>query len=119
MGRISTYQENAVTTQSSGKLVVMIYDAAIRNLHHLISAMESKDFERKAKFLNKAMDIINELDCCLDMESGGDIAMNLRQLYGFMRRHLMSANIKMDTQMVREVIAILEDLNEGWKAIAT
>jgi len=52
------------------------------------------------------------------MDSGGEIAVNLRKLYAFMSRHLLEANIKRDPQMIREVIRILEDLNQSWKVVA-
>jgi len=117
MDGLSAYREHAVVTQSPGRLIVMLYEGAIRFLQQAITAMENKDFEQKAKLFARAMDIINELDFALNMEEGGEIAMNLHKLYGFMRRHLTDASIKMDTQRVRDVIACLEDLNEGWKAV--
>lgn len=117
MDGIAAYQENSITTQSGAGLVVMLYDGAIRFLREVINGMDRADHEHKAKFLNKAAEIIDELDGCLDMETGGEIAQNLRALYGFMRRHLTAANIKNDPQLVRNVIALLEDLNEGWKAV--
>ena len=39
-------------------------------------------------------------------------------MYEFVIRHLLQANIRNDTRMIREVIDLLEDLNEGWKAIS-
>ena len=52
------------------------------------------------------------------MEVGGEVAVNLRKLYLFMNRHLSAANIKKDPEMINEVIKLLEELNQGWKAIA-
>jgi len=113
------YKENAVLTQSRGRIVVMLYEGAIKFLHQAIQAIEDGDHKAKAGFLGRAMDIIWELDNCLDIEAGGEIAQNLRSLYGFMRRHLLDAAIKRDPQRIRDVIACLEDLNEGWKAVTT
>ena len=115
----TAYKENAILTQSRGRIVVMLYDGAIKFLHQTVTAIENKDCEARAEFLGRAMDIIWELDNCLDVEAGGEIAQNLRSLYGFMRRHLLDAAIKQDPQPIRDVIACLEDLNEGWKAVAT
>ena len=53
------------------------------------------------------------------MEAGGEIAQNLRSLYNFMNRHLSQANVKCDPQMIREVITLLEDLNQSWRAITS
>ena len=52
------------------------------------------------------------------MEAGGEIASNLRKLYLFMNQRLSEANIKRDPQMIREVINLMEELNQSWKAIS-
>ena len=53
----------------------------------------------------------------LDMQSGAEIASNLRKLYNFMRSHLNRANRECNPQMIREVIGLLNQLNQGWRAV--
>ena len=118
MSGIETYQETSITTQSKGRLVVMLYDGAIKFLKMAVIAIEAGNPEDKGKYLNKALDIINELNNVLDTEAGGEIALNLQKLYLFMIRHLHEANLKQDVKRVREVIKLLEELNQSWKAIA-
>ncbi len=117
MNGVNAYQEIAVTTQPKGRLVVMLYDGAIKFLKQAITALEADNQEAKSKYLGKAEDIINELNAVLDMEAGGEVATNLRRLYKFMIRHLHEANIEQGTQKIEEVIGLLEELNQGWKAI--
>ena len=117
MNGVSAYQDASVTTQSRGRLIVMLYDGAIKFLRLAIKELEAKNYEAKGRCINKALDIINELNAVLDMESGGEVAVNLRKLYMFMSRHLTDANTKSDPQMISEVITLLEELNKGWKAI--
>ena len=50
-------------------------------------------------------------------DAGGEIAANLRKLYLFMNRRLSEANSERNPQMVREVIQLMEELNQSWKAI--
>jgi len=119
MKGVAAYQQTAVTTQSKGRLIVMLYEGAIKFMKLAIKEMEAKNYEAKGRYLAKAQDIIDELNAVLDMEAGGEIASNLRQLYLFMVRRLSEANIKCDPQRVREVIALMEKLNEAWKAIAS
>ena len=69
--------------------------------------------------ISKAQDIIMELNSALDMDAGREIAVNLRQLYLFMWRHLNQANLRKDPNMIQKVIDLLEELNKGWKAIAS
>ena len=119
MKGLTAYQEISVTTESKGRLIVMLYDGAIKFMKLAIREMEAKNFEAKGQYISKAQDIINELNTVLDMEAGGDIASNLRQLYFFMTRHLSKANSKNDPQMVREVISLMEELNIGWRTISS
>ena len=115
---IRTYQENAVGTQTRGRLVVLLYDGAIKFLEQAKAELAAGNYAAKGVFINKALAILNELDACLDMENGGDIAVNLRRLYQFMIRHLGEANVHRDPQRIQDVIDCLKDLNEGWKAIS-
>ena len=117
MSGINAYQENAVVTQSRGRLIVMLYDGATKFLRQAIAEIEKQDWAAKGVYINKAVAIIDELDRCLDMAAGGEIATNLRRLYDFLRRHLSKANLQRDPQAIREAIKIIEELNEGWKAI--
>jgi flagellin-specific chaperone FliS len=48
---------------------------------------------------------------------GGEIAQNLRGLYLLMNRRLLPANVPKDPQMIREVIARMEDLNQSYETI--
>lgn len=118
MAGLSAYKETSISTQNKGRLVVMLYEGAIKFLNQAIKDIESNDYAGKGKNIGKAQDIIFELNTVLDMEQGGEVANNLRALYHFMDRHLSKANLKCDANMVREVIDLLKELNEGWKAIA-
>jgi flagellar protein FliS len=118
MNGLQAYKDTAITTQPKGRLIVLLYEGAIKFLKLAIERIEAKDFEDKGRYICKAQDIINELNAVLDMGAGGEIGENLRRLYAFMTRRLFEANMKRDPQMVREVIRLLEDLNQGWRAIA-
>ncbi len=118
MNGIAAYQDNTVTTQSKGRLIVMLYDGAIKFMRLAIKELEANNYEAKGRYINKAQDIINELNVVLDMDAGGEIATNLRKLYCFMSNRLSEANIKRDAQMIRDCIKVMEELNQSWKAIA-
>jgi flagellar protein FliS len=117
MNGLEAYQDAAVTTQSKGRLIVILYDGAIKFMRLAIGELEKDNYEEKGRYINKAQDIINELNAVLDTEAGGEIATNLRKLYSFMCNRLSQANIKRDPQIIREVITLMEELNQGWKAI--
>jgi len=118
MKATATYEESAVMTQDRGRLIVMLYDGAIKFLRQAIMACEQGDHEKKGRLIGRAQDIIFELNTILDVEAGGQIAQNLRKLYNFMWRHLSQANAGNDVGKIREVIGLLETLNAGWRTIA-
>ncbi len=114
---IEAYKESAVGTQSRGRLIVLLYEGAIKFLKQSIADLEAGRWEAKGQHIARAQAIIDELDACLDVEAGGEVAVNLRGLYEFMRGHLLQANLYRDADRIRDVIRLLEELNEGWKAI--
>ena len=118
MQGIKEYQDSAVTTQSKGRLVVLLYDGAIKFMKLAIKELEANNYEAKGQYINKALGIINELNAVLDMNAGGEMASNLRKLYSFMIQHLSEANIKRDPQMIRDVMKLMEELNQSWRAIS-
>ena len=117
MNGLEAYRDIAVTTQTKGRVVVMLYEGAIKFLKLAISEIQAQNPELKGMYIKKALNIIDELNIVLDMEVGGEVAVNLRKLYTFMSQHLTQANIKQDTQKIEEVIKLLEELNKGWKSI--
>jgi flagellar protein FliS len=118
MNGIKAYQDTTVTTQSKGRLIILLYDGAIKFMTLAVRELEKNNYEAKGRYINKAIDIINELNAVLDADAGGEVAANLRKLYCFMSKRLSQANVKCDPQIIREVIALMEELNRGWKAIA-
>jgi flagellar protein FliS len=112
------HQDNTVTIQSKGRLIVLLYDGAIKFMKLAIKELEANNYEAKGEYINKALNIINELNAVLDMDAGGEMAANLRKLYCFMIQHLSEANMKRDPQMIRDVIKLMEELNQSWKAIS-
>ena len=118
MKGIAAYQDTAITTQGKGRLIVMLYEGAVKFMKFAIREIEAENWEAKHKYILKAQEILLELNTVLDMDAGGEVAANLRKLYFYMGRRLTEANIKKDPEIIREVIALAEELNAGWKAIA-
>lgn len=119
MNAAAMYQEMNVTTQPSGRLVVMLYDGAIGFLKKAQQCIGAGDVAGKNQAINRARDIIFELNGSLNMEQGGHVARNLRSLYNFLWRYLSDANIKNDPQMLQKVINMLSELGQAWKKIAS
>lgn len=111
------YQNNQVTTAPQKKLIIMLYDGAIKNLKLAKMAMEEKEIEKTNNHLIKAQNIIMELMTTLNFEAGGEVAKNLHQLYDYMYRKLIRANIDKDIDGINEVEKYMEELRDTWEQI--
>ncbi|MFN3691173.1 MAG: flagellar export chaperone FliS, partial [Fimbriimonadales bacterium] len=86
------YLETAVETASPARLIVMLYDGAIRFINEALAAMRQRDYETKNAQLQRAQKILAELISSLDFDKGGEIAENLFRLYTYMYNQLVEAN---------------------------
>jgi len=110
------YQNNQVNTLSSGKLLLMMYDGALKFLRFALIAMEEKDYAKTNKYLLKTQDIISELITNLNYNAG-EIANQLHSLYDFMIKELIDANIKKNAEKVKSVYSLIEDLRNTWEQV--
>jgi len=58
------------------------------------------------------------LNITLDMEQGGEMATQLRELYQYFDKRLFEANMKKDIKILEEVIKRLTTLLEAWEEIS-
>ena len=117
MNAIAQYEEQVITTQNRGRLIILLYEGAIRFLRQALAAMEVRDLSRKNHYILRAQDILFELNTVLNMEAGGPLAQNLRALYNFLNLHLNRSSVQNNPQGLRQAISILNELLSGWKAI--
>ena len=116
------YLENMVMNANPVRLVIMLYDKAISSLETALELMDSpsEDFdlkERKYQAMGKALEIINVLDATLNMEKGGEIAKNLREIYTALMDELTSQMFKEDPAKLERIINILKGLRESWEEV--
>jgi flagellar secretion chaperone FliS len=113
----AAYTESSVLTAPPGRLVVMLYDGAIRFLSQSAIAMRAGGTERARDRMRRAEAIIDELNVSLDM-SYGQIPDGLRSLYLFCKRQLREANVGGDADRIDNVVRLLRELRDGWEAAA-
>lgn len=113
------YLETAVETASPARLIVMLYDGAIRFINEAMAAMRQRDYETQNARLQRAQKILAELISSLDFDKGGEIAENLFRLYTYMYNQLVEANINDSLESLEHVTNLLSELREAWDTIAT
>ena len=112
-----TYQKTQVTTASREKILLMLYEGAIRFVKHAQVAMQEKKIAEKGKNLSKATAILSELMSTLDYKQGGQLAQDLESLYVFMIDKLIEGNINNDIECLKAVEQILRTLYAGWQDV--
>ena len=109
------YKQMSIKTSNRGNLLLMFYEAAIKNTKQAIDCIEKKDLPGKGTFIGKTHDIINELMNTLNFEIGGEIARDLERLYAFIIEQLIKSNLENTTEPLISTQKILENLLSGWK----
>ncbi len=113
------YMQTQVRSSSPLELVVMLYDGVLRHTAAAIDAMARKDIRSRRDAMSKSLAIISELQSTLNMQQGGDVAVQLDRLYTWMTESLVDATVKQDPQRIHDVRRVLETLRDGWQQIAT
>ena len=108
------YRKNEISTSSQGKLIIMMYEGAVKFVKMAMEGLDNNDLSKKGIYINKTHDIINELSFALDMKKGGDVAIRLETLYQFILHQLTLANIKSDRKALESIINVLVPLHEAW-----
>jgi flagellar protein FliS len=111
------YQRTQTETATPTRLVVMLYDGALRFLGAAHEKMLTQEIEAKHTALVKAQRILQELKRSLDKERGGEIARNLDRLYDYMLQQLVEANLHDRIEPIERVMELLRELRESWAAV--
>lgn len=114
------YKTTSIQSASREKLLLMMYEGAIKFTKLAIQAAEEKRIADRGINIGRAYDIVMELNNTLDHKVGGEISKNLEQLYMFITDQYTKANISGDPQPLKESLKLLETLYDGWaKAVET
>ena len=115
----NAYKKASVNTLDQNKLIIMLYDGAIKNANFAVEHMKSGQIEKVHDCLIKTKNIVTELMATLNMDRGGDIAKNLQSLYSYMFSQLIEANMSKNSEPVIVVIDLLKELRAAWIQINT
>lgn len=112
---LDVYKKTSVDTASKEQILLMLYQAAIKNCKKSIAAIENNDIAQKGEYIGKLQDIIIELNNSLDFEVGGDIAKELSRLYDYILYASTQANMDVNKGPLDGCLKVLMTLYDGWK----
>lgn len=125
----TAYQDTGIKTASQGKLVVMLYQGAVREISAAVDCfsmdpntrqeiIKPQMIESFGKHILKAQELIGELQVSLNMEQGGEIAKNLMSLYVYFNQELSTASITKNKKKVTFVLDMMKQLASAWETAA-
>ncbi|GGO69343.1 flagellar export chaperone FliS [Bowmanella pacifica] len=117
------YRSTAVEGRAAGadihKLVLMLFDGFLEELERVAGHIQAKRFDKKAQGIERLLRILGGLDASLDHDNGGEIAKNMKSLYGHCGQALLQASLKNDVQQLDSVKAVMTDLQQGWLGLGS
>ena len=112
---LGAYKKTSIHTASKEQILLMLYQAAIKNCKKAIEAIDNKEIAKKGEFIGKLQDIVIELNNSLDFEVGGEVAKELSSLYDYILFSTTQANVKIDKKPLLGCLDVLNTLYEGWR----
>src|SRR5688572_13938427 len=108
------YKANAVRTASREKILLMLYEAAIKFTKLAITACEEKNIAERGYNIGRAFDIVNELNNSLNHNVSQDLCKNLERLYMYITDQFVQANITGNAKHLQDALKVIETLYDGW-----
>ncbi|WP_342758469.1 flagellar export chaperone FliS [Kineothrix sedimenti] len=109
------YNNNQILTASPAELTLMLYNGAIKFCNVAIAAIEKKDMEKAHTNIVKAEKIVEYLRVTLDMKYS--VAKDFDNIYAYLDRRLVEANVKKDTAILEEICEHLRSVRDTWKEV--
>lgn len=108
--------ETSVNSASPERLIGLLFDGARSAIAKARFAMERGNVQARGQAISKAIEIVSSgLKAVLDREAGGQVAANLYELYDYIERCLLLANLRGDATKLDEADRLLNDLGTAWK----
>lgn len=108
------YRQMEVETANPGRILITLYDAAIRFVRLAMQQIDEGNIPAKGITLGRAYAIIAEFIHALDHAQSPELCRNLESIYNFMLEKMAEANSTMNKAPLQPVLTHLMDLRETW-----
>jgi flagellar protein FliS len=113
----SAYRSAEIETLSQRDLLIRLFQGAERFLNLAMMGMQNRQIEASSTNCQKARAIFVELLATLNYEKGGEIAVQLRDLYSFLIAQITEANLRKEPNRIGRLLPIVATLREGWEQV--
>jgi len=108
---------SGVESASPHRLIQMLMVGALEKINMAKGQMKRGEVSPKGGNISWAISIIDGLRASLDLNTGGEIAQNLDDLYDYMTRRLARANVENDADILDEVASLLRSIKGSWDEV--
>lgn len=113
----SVNTQSRVAEASPHQLISLLLDGALEKIALAKGHIMRNEITSKVTSISRAISIIDGLRLSLDHTIKNELIGNLDELYSYMGRRLLHANLKSDGQALDEVGHLLREIREAWNAI--
>lgn len=113
--RYAAYANNKIMTASKAELTLMLYDGAIKFCNKAIEAVDENKIEQAHINIMKVENIIQEFQATLNYKY--PVAKDFNNVYEYLQRRLVDANLKKDKEILEEVLKHLRTMRDTWKEV--
>lgn len=106
-----------VEAASPHRLIQMLMEGALEKIAMAKGYMMRQDTANKGSHVSWAISIVEGLRSSLDLSNGGEIAQNLDDLYDYMIRRLIRANMENNSDLLDEVTSLLRTIKASWDSM--
>ena len=111
----AAYANSKIMTASPAELTLMLYEGAIKFCNIAIRAVEEKDVPKAHENIVKVENIISEFQATLNHKY--PVAKDFDEVYTYLKRRLLEANLKKDKEILEEVLKHLRTMRDTWKEV--
>ncbi|WP_420233052.1 flagellar export chaperone FliS [Pseudomonas sp. ABY48] len=112
--------ESGILAASPHQRIVMLFDSYQASIRIARLHLQAGHIAEKGIAITKAINIVSQgLRASLDLEQGGDIAAQLDQLYDYVIRVLLRANLENDETALTTAADLLNNVAAAWLAIGS
>ena len=108
---------SGIDSASPQKLIQMLLDGALENIAAAKGNLMRSETAAKGERIGKAISIVEGLRTSLDLDAG-ELSDNLQELYQYVGRRLVEANMNDNVTILDEVADLLNEIKSAWDVVA-
>ena len=109
--------QTRIDAASPHELINLLIQGARTHISGAIGCLDAGETKTSGEHISKVLNIINELRRCLNIQQGGEVAINLRNFYNQIENLIVQENIHQDSNLLVRTNELLAQLQNVWISI--